>query len=161
MRMANVMRTTALTQSVFSVLVLVRCGSCLMLHLTQRPAKHSASKQNENSSCTLSTREGQCALGSRVLFSRVRLQPELHFPPSRHHLESTGPESGSAASLAAVRLLRRSPLPRSDQQLRPVLADLVDRQLHLALDLERWRGSKLANDRLECASFGGYGHIEI
>ena len=157
MRMANVMRTTALTQSVFSVLVLVRCGSCLMLHLTQRPAKHSASKQNENSSCTLSTREGQCALGSRVLFSRVRLQPELHFPPSRHQrvslsplpsplprpcvlspdfTESTGPESGSAASLAAVRLLRRSPLPRLDQQLRPVLADLVDRQLHLALDLE-------------------------
>ena len=72
--------------------------------------------------------------------------------------ESTGLESGSAASLAVVRLLRRSALPRSDQQLRPVLADLVDRQLHLALDLEV---SKLASDPLECASFGGYGHIEI
>ena len=72
--------------------------------------------------------------------------------------ESTGLESGSAASLAAVRLLPRSALPRSDQQLRPVLADLVDRQLHLALHLEV---SKLASDPLEHASFGGYGHIEI
>ena len=93
-----------------------------------------------------------------MLFLRVRLQPELHFPPSRPQRLSLSPESGNAAFLAAARLLRRSARPRSDQQLRPVLADLVDRQLHLALDLEV---SKLASDPLECASFGGYGHIEI
>ena len=91
----------------------------------------------------------------------VSLSPEsTPSPPcvlSPDFTESTGPESGSAASLAVVRLLRRSALPCSDQQLRPVLADLVDRQLHLALDLE---ASKLASDPLECASFGGFGHIE-
>ena len=117
--------------------------------------------------------QGSCVVFESAFAAGAALFPPSHVtsvslspsstpsPPcvlSPDFTESTGPESGSAASLAVVRLLRRSALPRSDQQLRPVLADLVDRQLHLALDLEV---SKLASDPLEHASFGGYGHIEI